>query len=484
MMTLEALFPEFAGYSQSITGLTLDSREAGPGVLFLAVPGQRHDGRRFIDQATAAGAAAVVYDNTDGSSPVGSVPMLGVANLAAKLSAIAGRFYGEPSRRMGLVGITGTNGKTSVSQMLAQALTARGQTCGVIGTLGSGLVGELLDHGMTTPDALRVQQQLAAMREAGASWVSMEVSSHALDQHRVAALEFDVAVFTNLSRDHLDYHGDMQTYGAAKARLFQRPLQAAVINLDDDFGRGLAASCQTPVIGYSLARPDSALRCSDIRFDGRGIHAQLHYQGQQASLHSELLGEFNLSNLLAVVGSLLAIGIDLAEAASLVSGVTPPPGRMQRLGGVGAPLVVIDYAHTPDALEKALAALRVHAAGRLTCLFGCGGDRDNGKRPLMGSVAERMADRVVITDDNPRSEASCCIIEQICRGIEAPQRVTILANRAEAIAHTIARAQPEDVILIAGKGHETYQEVNGVRHSFSDIEQAMQALQKWEVAHA
>lgn len=483
MMTLEQLFPQI-GSQQVVTGLTLDSREAGPGMVFFALPGRRHDGRDHIAQAVEAGAAAVVYETEGGAQFSGAVPMLGIDGLASQLSAIAGRFYGEPSSQLGLVGVTGTNGKTSVSQMLAQAFSARGEPCGVIGTLGSGLVGELLDHGMTTPDALRVQQQLAQMRDAGARRVCMEVSSHALDQGRVAALDFDIAIFTNLSLDHLDYHGDMESYGAAKAKLFQRPLNMAVINLDDDFGQRLAPSCAAPVLGYSTQRSSADLYAAEARFDSDGIHALLHYQGQQAELHSELLGAFNLSNLLAVVGSLLAAGVSLAESAALVSRVAPPAGRMQRLGGGGRPLVVIDYAHTPDALEKALAALRAHTAGRLTCLFGCGGDRDNGKRPQMGRIAEQGADRVVITDDNPRGEASCCIIEQICRGIEAPQRVTVLANRAEAIAHTISRAQADDVILIAGKGHETYQEIRGVRHPFNDLQQAELALEKWESAHA
>lgn len=484
MMPLDRLFPEFTGNQQPVIGLTLDSRDVAPGMVFFALPGRLRDGRSHIDQAVAAGAVAVVYDNSDGCSLNGPVPMLGIAGLGKQLSAIAGRFHGDPSAHLGLVGVTGTNGKTSVSQMLAQALSAQGQRCGVIGTLGSGLVGELLDHGMTTPDALRVQAQLAQMRDAGARWVSMEVSSHALDQSRVAALSFDIAVFTNLSRDHLDYHGSMDAYGAAKARLFDFPVKAAVINLDDPFGERLAAACQAPVIGYSIGREDAALFCSEPRFDSRGIHAQLHYQGRQASLHSALLGTFNLSNVLAVIGSLLAAGLSLEDAAARVADVSPPAGRMQRLGGNGQPLVVVDYAHTPDALEKALAALRAHTAGRLTCLFGCGGDRDNGKRPLMGHIAEQGADRVVITDDNPRSEDSSCIIEQICRGIEAPHRVTVLANRADAIAHTIARAQPDDVILIAGKGHETYQEIQGVRRPFNDLEQASLALTKWEAAHA
>ena len=483
MMQLQHLLPQWQGAPVEITGLTLDSRKVAPGVLFLAMPGQRHDGRQHITQAVAAGAAAVAYEAGDGFTCDAGVPTLPVAQLATELSAIAARFYGQPADSLGLIGITGTNGKTSVSQMLAQALDRLGQPCGVIGTLGSGLPGALLDHGMTTPDALAVQQQLASLRDQGAQRVSMEVSSHALQQGRVAALQFDVGVFTNLSRDHLDYHGDMASYGAAKARLFAQS-RVAVINLDDYFGRQLADQCPVPVTRYSLSDSTADLYCSDIRFDAEGIKARLHTPVGSIDLRSPLLGTFNLSNLLAVAGTLLALEISLEQLAGLIGELLPPDGRMQRLGGNGQPLVVIDYAHTPDALEKALAALRAHVAGRLVCVFGCGGDRDRGKRPLMGRIAEQGADQVVVTDDNPRTEPSVAIIEEIRAGIEQPQRVTVIANRAEAISQTIARAEPGDVILLAGKGHETYQEIHGVRHPFSDIEQAERALQYREDQHA
>lgn len=483
-MKLSQLFPGVAATDVDIHSLTMDSRRVARGDLFLAFPGLRYDGRDFIAEAVAAGASAVACEPGHGVVEAVSVPVVEVPNLAQQVSALGDIFYGQPSAGMQVIGITGTNGKTSVSQMLAQALDRLGNRCGVIGTLGSGLAGALVEHGMTTPNAIAVQGQLGAMRDEGATHVAMEVSSHALDQHRVAAVRFAVAVFTNLSRDHLDYHGTMAAYGDAKAKLFQRGLQAAVINLDDPFGRELAARCEAPVIGFSLSDPAAALYCRELVCDSLGLDAQLQVQGRDFALRSPLLGSFNLSNLLAVLGSLLALGVDAETALQQVAQLQPPAGRMQRLGGGNLPLVVVDYAHTPDALEKALTALHQHAAGRVVCIFGCGGDRDNGKRPMMARVAEQYAQAVVVTDDNPRTESSAQIIEQICRGAEHPQALTVIPNRAQAIAETIAASQPGDVILLAGKGHENYQEIDGVRHPFSDIEQASLALQQWEVAHA
>ncbi|MEB3735060.1 UDP-N-acetylmuramoyl-L-alanyl-D-glutamate--2,6-diaminopimelate ligase [Halopseudomonas pachastrellae] len=483
-MKLSQLLPDLTRADTEIQGLALDSRQVKAGDLFLACAGRQHDGRRYIEQAVAAGAVAVAYEQDGFSAPALAVPMLAVSGLHQQLSALADRFYGQPSAALQVVGVTGTNGKTSVSQMLAQALNQLGSRCGVIGTLGSGFPDALVDHGMTTPDALAVQRQLASLQAEGARQVAMEVSSHALDQQRVAAVRFAVGVFTNLSRDHLDYHGSMQAYGEAKAELFKRPLSAAVINLDDRFGRELAASCLLP--GHWL-QPAGQQRCSVLcrrAIRQSGLSARLFIQGKEFNLRSPLLGRFNLSNLLAVLGSLLALGVDADAALAQVASLLPPAGRMQRLGGGALPLVVVDYAHTPDALEKALVALHEHAAGRVICVFGCGGDRDNGKRPLMARIAEQHAAKVVVTDDNPRTEASAQIIEQVCQGAEHPQALTVIPNRAQAIAQTIAAAQTGDVILLAGKGHENYQEIDGVRHPFSDIEQAGQALQQWEASHA
>lgn len=490
MISLRQLFPDWTGIAVSCDHLTLDSREVRPGSLFLAVPGLRHDGREHIAAAVRAGAVAVAYESADGfrvddleQNASGAV-MLPVSGLAARISEIAGSFYQEPSRDLGVIGVTGTNGKTSVTQMLAQALSTMGKPCGVIGTLGSGFLGQLVDHGMTTPDAISVQRQLAQLRDQNAGWVCMEVSSHALDQGRVASLEFDLAVFTNLSRDHLDYHGDMAQYGAAKAKLFDRPLQAAIINIDDSFGRELLERSPSRCFAYSLHDAKADLYCSDIEYTSTGISAALHTGRRHAQLQSSLLGEFNLANLLAVIATLLVLEVRLDRAVALAAELTPPTGRMQRLGGGERPLVVIDYAHTPDALEKALAALRAHAQGRLTCVFGCGGDRDKGKRPLMGRVAEQHADQVVVTDDNPRTESSAVIIEQILAGMQRADSVVVTASRAEAIRNSIMQAAAGDLILLAGKGHETYQEIDGVRHPFSDIEHAAQALREWEVADA
>jgi UDP-N-acetylmuramoyl-L-alanyl-D-glutamate--2,6-diaminopimelate ligase len=409
-----------------------------------------------------------------------------VRHLAEQLSAIAGRFYGEPSRNLRLVGVTGTNGKTSVSQLIAQALDRLGERCGIIGTLGTGFHGELELGRHTTPDAIGVQAALAGLKQREARAVAMEVSSHGLDQGRVAALAFDVAVFTNLSRDHLDYHGSMDAYAAAKARLFDMPgLSCCVINLDDAFGRQLAAQArEARLITYSLEDPAATLYCPDARLDDEGIHARLVTAQGERILRSPLLGRFNLSNVLAAVGALLGMDYPLDEILEVLPLLQGPAGRMQRLGGAGLPLVVVDYAHTPDALEKVLEALRPHAHGRLLCLFGCGGDRDRGKRPLMAAAAERLADVVLVTDDNPRNEAPEQIFADIRQGFSDAAAVSFQHGRADAIAAVIAASRGDDVVLLAGKGHEDYQEIRGERLPFSDLEEAQKALARWRASHA
>ncbi|MCO8166608.1 UDP-N-acetylmuramoyl-L-alanyl-D-glutamate--2,6-diaminopimelate ligase [Pseudomonas sp. 21LCFQ02] len=470
-----------------IRELSLDSRKVRPGDLFLAVPGLKVDGRAHIADALQRGAAAVAYE-VEGASvlPITDVPLIPVKGLAGQLSAIAGRFYGDPSRRLNLIGVTGTNGKTSVTQLVAQALDLLGQRCGIVGTLGTGFY-EALQSGLhTTPDPIAVQATLADLKHAEARAVAMEVSSHGLEQGRVKAVEFDVAVFTNLSRDHLDYHGTMQAYGAAKAQLFAWPdLSCRVINLDDDFGRELAdAPHLSKLITYSLLDKSAWLYCRDARFDDDGVRATLVTPQGEHLLRSSLLGRFNLSNLLAAIGALLGLDYALDEVLKVLPQLVGPVGRMQRLGGGNQPLVVVDYAHTPDALEKVLEALRPHAKGRLLCLFGCGGDRDRGKRPLMAEVAERLADVVLVTDDNPRSEASEQIFADIRPGFSAAAPVRFVAGRGQAIAEFIATAHAEDVVLLAGKGHEDYQEIDGQRHRFSDLDQAAAALAVWEAEHA
>lgn len=470
-----------------IRELTLDSRAVKAGDLFLAIPGSRSDGRDHIADAIGRGAAAVAYESEGAPQMSDSAAqLLPVKGLAQQLSAIAGRFYGEPSRGLHLVGVTGTNGKTSVSQLIAQALDLLGERCGLIGTLGVGFYDALESGKHTTPDPLAVQATLARLKQAGARAVSMEVSSHGLEQGRVAALDFDVAVFTNLSRDHLDYHGSMEAYAAAKAKLFAWPqLKCRVINLDDAFGRQLAADfAESRLIGYSLENPAAYLYCPEARFSNDGIAARIVSPQGAGLLRSPLLGRFNLSNLLAVVGALLGLNYPLDEILAVMPQLQGPVGRMQRLGGGAQPLVVVDYAHTPDALEKVLQALRPHVQGELLCLFGCGGDRDRGKRPLMAQIAETLADRVLVTDDNPRTEEPAQIFADIRAGFAQSEAVQFLHGRGEAIAQLIAGAKVSDVVVLAGKGHEDYQEIHGERLHFSDLEEAAKALAAREVKHA
>ncbi|MBC3949447.1 UDP-N-acetylmuramoyl-L-alanyl-D-glutamate--2,6-diaminopimelate ligase [Pseudomonas folii] len=470
-----------------IRELTLDSRNVRGGDLFLAVPGGNFDGRDHIADALKRGAAAVAYE-VEGAKvlPITDVPLIPVKGLAAQLSDIAGRFYGDPSRSLNLVGVTGTNGKTSVTQLVAQAMDLLGQHCGIVGTLGTGFYGSLQSGRHTTPDPIAVQATLSDLRKAGARAVAMEVSSHGLDQGRATALAFDVAVLTNLSRDHLDYHGTMEAYGAAKAKLFAwSDLRCRVINIDDDFGRTLAAEKrESRLITYSLEDSRAYLYCRDAKFDDEGVRATLVTPQGQHLLRSSLLGRFNLSNVLGAVGALLGLDYALDEILKVLPKLEGPVGRMQRLGGGEKPLVVVDYAHTPDALEKVLTALRPHAKGRLLCLFGCGGDRDRGKRPLMAEVVERLADGVLVTDDNPRTEAPAQIFDDIRQGFSAAQNVRFVEGRGQAIAEMIASAAATDVIVLAGKGHEDYQEINGQRQPFSDLEEAAKALDAWEVTNA
>ncbi len=484
-MPLNQLLPQ-APSSILIRELTQDSRKVLPGDLFLAVAGSDSDGRLHIADAIARGAAAVAYE-AEGAPDIqdSAALLIPVQGLQAQLSAIAGRFYGEPSRALTMLGVTGTNGKTTVSQLLAQALDLLGESCAVIGTLGNGFPGRLRDSGFTTPDPIGLQAALNDMKRAGASHVAMEVSSHGLVQNRLAAVDLDIAILTNLSRDHLDYHGTMDAYAAAKARLFEWPsLKARVLNLDDELGERLAAEyAGQGVKTYSLSRTDADLHCCEIRFGEQGVEAAVVTPQGEAWLRSPLLGRFNLSNLLAVVASLSALGYALGDILAVIPELRAPAGRMQALARAGRPLVVVDYAHTPDALSQVLQALRPHVApgGRLLCVFGCGGDRDSGKRPLMGQVAAELADALWVTDDNPRFEDPATIRAQILAAVQGVE-VQEPAGRAQAIAEAIGQAQAGDVVLIAGKGHEDYQDIAGVRYPFSDLEQVRLALDE-EAAH-
>jgi UDP-N-acetylmuramyl-tripeptide synthetase len=469
--------------------ITSDSRAVAPGVAFAAYPGQQHDGRSFIADAVARGAAGVLFEPAgfewDGAWHVPSLP---VENLRHKLGPIADFIYGSPSHALWVIGVTGTNGKTSCSQWIAQALDRGGRRAAVIGTLGNGLVGQLAAAPNTTPDAAVLHETLAAFRAQGAQAVAMEVSSIGIEQGRVNGTKFDVALFTNLSRDHLDYHGTMAEYGAAKARLFHWPtLKAALVNLEDPFGRGLADELRAGrarLLTYGLSGAD--ICAHSIRQTSRGIELGIATPWGRGELETAMVGTFNVLNLLGTLGVLLASDMPLADAIEAMKALAPPPGRMERHGGGDKPLVVIDYAHTPDALEKVLIALRpaVPADRQLVCVFGCGGDRDPGKRPEMGRVAALLADRVVVTSDNPRSEDPTAIAMAIANGVRASgnRHWLLEVDRAKAIRDTIARARAGDVVLLAGKGHETYQEISGERRPFADAAEAEAALAQWGAA--
>ena len=470
-----------------VHGLTLDSRRVAPGDAFVALAGTRSHGIEFAPAASARGAAAILADATGMAAarpmPAFDVPLIWIDDLRGRLGAIAARFCGDASRALEVVGVTGTNGKTSTVQLIAQALAGAGRRVATIGTLGAGLHGALQAGERTTPDAIELQQRLADFRDAGASAVAMEVSSHALDQGRVNAVAFDVAVFTNLTRDHLDYHGTMAAYAAAKARLFDWPgLRAALINVDDDFGRELAgrvaAAGTARLLRYGIDAADAQIRARAIEPGAHGLRFELVTPWGSATLTTPLLGRFNVANLLAVAGTLGVLGFPFESIVTALTRLQPVAGRMNRIGGDGRlPLVVVDYAHTPDALEQALTTLRAHCAGALVCVFGCGGERDAGKRPQMGAIAERLADQVIVTDDNPRGEDGDAIVAQILAGLSDGGRARVERDRARAIAAAIATARANDIVLVAGKGHEPYQETAGVRRPFDDLAVARAALE-------
>lgn len=482
---------------RAVSGLCSDSRAAVQGDLFFARRGGRTSGERYVADALARGVAAVVREGeADARVLPEGVPVLSVPDVDACLGLAAHRFYGAPSETLRVIGITGTNGKTSVAQFLAGALSrpevggAAAPRCGVIGTLGHGIHGALRPGTHTTPDALTTHALLAEMRAAGARHTVMEVSSHALDQGRVAGVRFDTAVFTNLSRDHLDYHADMDAYGAAKRRLFMRPeLRRAVLNRDDAFGAGLAAALPGRVdrITYGMTASGGAPGPGgDRHVAGQlrattpaGLELSVASPWGSGQVAAPLLGPFNAGNLLAALAILLVLEVPFTHALAALNRTLPVPGRMQPFGGPpGRPLVVVDYSHTPDALRSALIALRAHCRGRLWCVFGCGGDRDRGKRALMGAIAAERADAVVVTDDNPRHEDGQRIVADILAGMPGGAVVTVERDRRAAIRHAVHAAAPGDAVLVAGKGHEPYQEVAGVRRAFSDAEVVAAALEE------
>jgi UDP-N-acetylmuramoyl-L-alanyl-D-glutamate--2,6-diaminopimelate ligase len=501
---------ELKALGVNITRLTSDSRAVQPGDTFVAYPGTQADGRRFIEQAIELGANAVIWEahhfkwNNDWK-----VPNLAVRDLRHQAGVIADLIYGQPSRKLWMVGVTGTNGKTSISHWLAKSFSALGRRSAVLGTLGNGFPNALLATANTTPDALLLHGLLAEYEQQGAQAAVMEVSSHALAQGRVNGMHYDVALLTNLTRDHLDYHGDMQSYAAAKRRMFDwEHLKYAVLNLDDVFGAELAEQLQgasVEVVGYGLK--DESLKLAEslgirmvhgsvMQMDAQGFTLHLHSSwgaaapapdafahrvGGAAAMQSRLIGRFNAANLLGALAVLLVSDVEIDDAVRELSLRKAVAGRMQTLGGKDVPAVVVDYAHTPDALEKVLMTLREVTAlsgGKVICVFGCGGDRDRGKRPMMGTVASKFADVSIVTSDNPRSEDPLAIIDAIVMGMQPGYQV--IEDRARAITQAIGKARAIDTVLLAGKGHEDYQEINGVRHPFSDSEIARRALSMWK----
>lgn len=498
LASIDAALGWFA--ERGVRALAIDSRAVTPGDAFIAWPGYAVDGRQFVSQALAAGASACLVEAA-GAEAVDGLDRAEVAamhDLKAMTGPLASAFLGAPSTKLDVVAVTGTNGKTSTAWWIAQAFSSLGRRCGVIGTLGVGEPPSPLQPsaitftGMTTPGPVTVQAGFKRFADAGFKACAIEATSIGIAEHRLAGTQIDIALFTNLTLDHLDYHGSMEAYWAAKRTLFDWPgLRAAVINVDDAHGAQLAQSLSGgPLDVWPYSTTSGArLRASNIGYAAGGLGFDLHEGDATVAVKTQMIGDYNVANLLATIGGLRAAGIPLADAAAACALLTPVPGRMQRVASDAAgPQLVVDYAHTPDALEKALLALQPFAAergGQLWCVFGCGGNRDQGKRPLMGALAQRLATQVVITSDNPRNEAPAFILLQIVAGLAGSQeRVKVIEDRRSAIAHAVRNAGARDVILVAGKGHEDYQEIRGVKHHFSDAEEAAAALRAREGAPA
>lgn len=476
-ISLDVLLERFANApALPVTDITLDSRHLKMGSLFIACAGATHHGLDFWEAALEASAVAIAYDSSTASDiprDVG-IPLVPVANLAGHLGEISNRFFASPSEQIDVVGVTGTNGKTTVAWMIARCFENLGLKCAYAGTLGYGLGDLESANDMTTPDVIEMHRRLAAFRNDGADHAAVEVSSHALDQGRVDGVHFDAALFTNLSRDHLDYHGSMSAYGDAKSKLFvEHRAVHRIINLDSEFGAELAARCGNDVVTVSTkfdrepnGRPYVYVRSVIAQTDGSQIRLRTSWGDGNAFV--PMPGDFNVANAAIVLAYLLSIGVELADACEVLGQIEAPPGRMQRVAAAHWPAVFVDYAHTPDALDHALRALRAHCSAKLWCVFGCGGDRDAGKRPIMGRIAERLADHVVICSDNPRTEPPVEIIDDILGGLSNTDAVTVIEDRAAAIAWAIANAGRSDVVLVAGKGHENYQLVGDERLDFSD----------------
>lgn len=477
---------------QRVTGqLQTDSRHVKAGDGFLAWPGAAADGRVFVSLARAQGAAACIVDKEGlDAMEMGDSPDIACYDqLKMNAGWIANAFYESPSDELDLIAVTGTNGKTSTTWWLAQALNhlKGADNCAVIGTLGTGVMSSLSSTGMTTPDAVLLQSQLRAFADQNLAYVAMEASSIGIEEHRLDGTQVRVAVFTNLTQDHLDYHGDMVAYGQAKARLFAwSGIRACVVNVEDDFGASLAAALHNAVPDlwtFSRFGGHGRLQACQTVSERAGLALNITEADQTVSLQTGLIGEFNIDNLLGVIATLRALGYSLSDAVQACAKLTPVPGRMQMLPSLAAnlPLAVVDYAHTPDAVAKALQALKnvaVQRKGQLWCVMGCGGDRDPSKRPLMTRAAEQVADHVVLTSDNPRSEDPVQILEQMSLGMRNPLDARVIPDRALAIEKILSEAAAADVVLIAGKGHEDYQDIAGVRHPFSDVDHAQRVLQR------
>jgi UDP-N-acetylmuramoyl-L-alanyl-D-glutamate--2,6-diaminopimelate ligase len=471
-----------------VTDLTQDSRQAVAGSAFIACQGRTSHGVLHAPAAVERGAVAVLWEPVPGVAAPQlpeHVVVHAIPELSKRVGQLADRFFRAPSADLEVAGVTGTNGKTTTAYLLAQAADAVGRKGAYLGTIGFGRPGALSDAGLTTPDCVSVHRRLAQARDSGAKSMSLEVSSHALDQGRVDGVRFGTAVFTNLTRDHLDYHGTLEAYGAAKARLFRMPgLRCAVVNVRDEFGRQLADTLDPSLerVLFSTSNEIWApgdcgwIRVPEFRATTAGLTLHVETSAGAGTLRSPLVGEFNAENLLAVLGVLLGWRVPLQQALVALATCAAPPGRMESFGGGAQPLVLVDYAHSPDALAKVLDAARAHARGRLICVFGCGGDRDPGKRPLMGAIAESRADVVIVTDDNPRTEDSRAIIEQILAGMRHADAAHVVADRAEAIHLALSEADAGDVVVVAGKGHEEYQIVGREVRPFSDRSVVLDAL--------
>lgn len=457
-----------------VTGISIDSRKVKSGDLFLAYHGAVVNGHDFIDDAVDKGAVAVLCEDAISSASSKKIPIVVVPDLKKQIGLIAAKFYGYPSRQLKVIGVTGTNGKTTITQFIASILTNLGVPCGVIGTIGIGFPGKLTPVVNTTPDSVTLHHWLFKLKKEGAQVVVMEVSSHSLVQKRISGIDFNIAVFTNLTRDHLDYHGTMENYGIAKKMLFMQPkLSYAVINADDEFGLKLIKEFKDQLEVYAYTIKDTmvevpAIEAKDIKLDIHGIIANVITPWGRGTLNSQLLGKFNLSNLMSVLAVLGIMKISLKDALMNIGKLETVNGRMQTFGGDKKPLIIVDYAHTPDALEQVLLALRECCSGALWCIFGCGGDRDKGKRSIMGQISERYSDHIIITSDNPRNEDPEQIVNDILQGLLCPWAAEIELDRRAAIAHAIDCAHANDIIVIVGKGHEDYQIIGKERLPFND----------------